>query len=269
MEVKGGYNNKALVLLSELIGTAFIMMAVNWGGVTDATPQCVGLMVGVLIQIFGEIGGGHFNPAVTLAVLFKDGKENWMRNFTFTLMIIISQGIGGVIGTAIAAGGFSFTKQGDAKKITENGYHVAQLCPSGGCNDGGDLLLKVVICEAACTFLFISFVLMIKYHNKAEEHPINAVAIGFMLYLAITMASGISGGCINPVVGLFQSIFQKMANTAIFPNAPETSLVYTGAYIGGPFLGGFIAGMFHKWIHEKAIMSAEEQKDAEYGKMIS
>ena len=53
MEVPGGFNNKFFVLMSELIGTAFVMMAVNWGGVSDATPQCVGLTVFVLIQIFG------------------------------------------------------------------------------------------------------------------------------------------------------------------------------------------------------------------------
>ena len=169
MEIKGGHMNKLSVLISEFLGTAFVMMAVNWGGVSDATPQCVGFVVAILIQIFGEISGGHFNPAVTLAVLFKDGKENWMRNFTFTLIIIITQGLGALLGTAITAGGFSFVKQGDAKKITENGYHVAQLCPSGGCNDEGALMLKVVICEAVCTFLFISFVLMIKYHNAAIE----------------------------------------------------------------------------------------------------
>lgn len=53
MEVPGGFNNKFFVLMSELIGTAFIMMAVNWGGVSDATPQAVGLTVFMLIQIFG------------------------------------------------------------------------------------------------------------------------------------------------------------------------------------------------------------------------
>ncbi len=49
MEVPGGFNNKLFVLLSELIGTAFVMMAVNWGGVSDATPQCVGFTVMILI----------------------------------------------------------------------------------------------------------------------------------------------------------------------------------------------------------------------------
>lgn len=98
--------------------------------------------------------------------------------------------------------------------------------------------------------------------------PPNAIAIGASLYVAITMASGISGGCINPAVGLVQSVFQKMANTSIFPNAPETSLTYVPCYIFGPLFGGFLSGMFHKWIHEKAISKAEECKDTEYGKMI-
>ena len=110
---------------------------------------------------------------------------------------------------------------------------------------------------------------MIVKHNGAAEMPLNAMAIGIALYYAITMASGISGGCINPAVGLFQSLFQKAANTSIFPNAPETAVTYLPAYVGGPFLGGFLSGIFHKSIHEKAIASAEEAKDAEYGKMIA
>lgn len=191
-----------------------------------------------------------------------------MRNFTFAIMLIICQGIGGAIGTAVSAGGFSWAKQGDAKKLPEGGYHVTQLCPANGCNDGGEILLKVFFCEVVCTFLFISMILMVVKHNGAAEMPLNAIAIGFSLYLALQMASGISGGCINPVVGLFQSLFQKMANTTIYPNVPETETLYMPAYIGGPFLGGFIAGMWHKWIHESAISSAEECKDSEYGKMI-
>lgn len=56
-----------------------------------------------------------------------------------------------------------------------------------------------------------------------------------------------------------------MVNKTIFPNAPETGVLYVPAYVGGPFLGGFLAGMFHKWIHEKAISSAQEQAEfAEY-----
>lgn len=94
--------------------------------------------------------------------------------------------------------------------------------------------------------------------------PINSLAIGLALYLAITMASGISGGCINPAVGLVQSVYMKTMNASKFPNAPPTSLVYVGCYVGGPFVGSFFASWFFKMIHERAMIKAEESKDDEY-----
>ena len=118
-------------------------------------------------------------------MLFKEGKAHWMRNFTFSIMIVIAQGIGGVVGLFITAGGFSFTKQSGAKKITESGYHVAQLCPYDGCNDGGDMLPKVLIVESVCTFLYVSMVLMVVKHNGADQMPINAFVIGLSLYLSL------------------------------------------------------------------------------------
>lgn len=266
MEVLGGSQNKFFVLISELLGTAFVMMAVNWGGVSDRTPQCVGFIVFVLAQIFGSISGGHFNPAVTVGMLFKLGKGHWVRNFAMAFAMIIAQGLGGLLGAAITAGGFSFEKQGSVSKVPVEGYHVTQLCPSGGCNDEGAIIPKVLFCEAVCTFLFVSMVLMITRENGSKVTSVNALAIGTSLFLAIQMASGISGGCINPVVGLIQSLFQKMANTSIYPNAPETSMVYIPCYVFGPFLGGFVAGMWHKWIHEKAIASADSAKGEEFEK---
>ena len=94
--------------------------------------------------------------------------------------------------------------------------------------------------------------------------PINALSIGFIYYLAMTMALGISGGCCNPAVGLVQSVYQSTINTHKFPGAPTTSLVYTPAYVFGPFAGAFIAGWFQKLVHEKALAYADEVADEEY-----
>jgi glycerol uptake facilitator-like aquaporin len=72
MEVQGGIDNKAVVCVCEVIGTAFLLIAVNWGGTQGYTPQSVGFTVFMCIQLFGSISGGHFNPAVTAGMYFKE-----------------------------------------------------------------------------------------------------------------------------------------------------------------------------------------------------
>lgn len=48
MEVPGGAKNKLWVLVSELLGTAMLAAAINWGGCSSGTPQCVGLVVFIM-----------------------------------------------------------------------------------------------------------------------------------------------------------------------------------------------------------------------------
>lgn len=96
MEVPGGKENKGLVCLYEFLGTAGLLMAVNWcSGVHG-----VASMLFVLLYCFGSISGGHFNPAVTAAVLVREmfDDKNAGRKFEliiFSIMIVISQLLGG------------------------------------------------------------------------------------------------------------------------------------------------------------------------------
>ena len=167
-----------------------------------------------------------------------------------------------MLGVAIASGGFDLMREDKATSV--NSYSPARLCPSNGCNDGGELLIKVLVCEAVCTFFFVSFIFMIVKHNGATDLPINAMAIGLSLYLVLSMSGGISGGCINPAVGLVQSLYQKFIDQRKFPKSPEVELTYVPAYVGGPFLGGFVAAWFQKMTHERALKNAENAKDEEY-----
>lgn len=189
-----------------------------------------------------------------------------MRNFTFTLMLLIAQGLGAVIGCAICLGGFSLDKN-EGSKVVNKDYYIAQLCPVNGCGDHS-IMMKVAIVEMVCTFLFVNMVFMVVKHNGAADMPINALAIGLSLFLAIRESSGISGGCINPAVGLVQSLFQKSVNHFVYPNAPMQDMTYTPIYVFATLGGGFFAAMFHKMFHERALNAAESAKDAEYSKMV-
>ena len=219
MEVPGAGRNKFFVLWSEMIGTAALLIAVNWGGTSSAVPICAALTISIMIQMHGSISGGHFNPAVTVGVMIRNKHDRTAFGVVYGEVIMLFQIFGAVLGCILCAGAMVWLPQ-DEKKLPEPGSHyITQLCPRNGCNDGGKLVFKVFLVEFVMTFFFVNFVLQIKYQNGADnDTPINGLAIGLALYAAIQIASGISGGCINPAVGLVQTIFQRLFNGHAYPN---------------------------------------------------
>lgn len=139
MEVPGGSKNKAWVLISELLGTAMLAAAFNWGGTSENTPVCVGLSLFAMAQVFGPISGGHFNPAVTIAIFIKHRHYLCGPAFVYSLLIITAQTIGAMLGCAICLMGFPLGAQ-SGNKIPESGHYLQQLCPHNGCNDNGKMV---------------------------------------------------------------------------------------------------------------------------------
>ena len=206
MEVPGGNSNKLVVFLCEALGTAFLLMAVNFGGLSGNTPLVVALTVTGFAQMVGPISGGHFNPAITIAMFIKElgqptNNVTWDYNALFAVGIILSQLVGGIIGVCIVALSVDTRKNETALSVPDINF-ITQLCPACGCNDGGNFLFKVFWVEMIMTFLFATLVLCIVKHNGSRDMPVNAIAIGFGLYTSISIAGPISGGCINPIVAI-------------------------------------------------------------------
>ena len=263
MEVPGGEKTKVWVLISELFGTAFLAAAVNWGGTSNSTAICAGLTIFIMALVFGPISGGHFNPAVSVAILIKHRHKNCGPSIGYFFLIIIAQILGAMLGCAICLMGFPLGAQ-SGNKIPVEGHYLTQLCPHGGnCNDNGKLIGQVFLVEFMMTFLFVAFVIQIVKHNGAQEVPINAACIGIGLYTCIQISSGISGGCINPAIGIVQPVFQRIMNARIYPAAPKTSLVYQSGYVGATFLGGIAAGVFQRYVHEYMISKADLEREKE------
>ena len=104
------------------------------------------------------------------------------------------------------------------------------------------------------TFIFVNVILTIKYHYGAKDHILNALAIGTSLVGMITVAGGISGGCLNPAVGLVQTIFQSIVvkkHPLTFGNRINNELTATTdnmwVYILAPLTGGILAGLWQQY----------------------
>src|SRR2546426_1624710 len=61
--------------ITEFIGTFFLVLTVGCsvviGGAGVIAPLAIGAILMVMIYAGGHISGGHFNPAVTMAVLVR------------------------------------------------------------------------------------------------------------------------------------------------------------------------------------------------------
>ena len=175
MEVPGGHANKLTVCLYEMIGTAFLLVGINLSrnlGAGSFQPVGVGLTLFGNIIMFGAISGGHFNPAVTLGVLIREGPKKIRTNFTFAFMIIAFQLIGATLGCLFVA---FFNKKDPVAHTMYPG--IAMLCPVIDeymvpanplllCDATG-LYYQLFITEAVTTFIFVNVILNVKYHVGA------------------------------------------------------------------------------------------------------
>ena len=81
-------------LVTEFIGT-FIFLGVIMATLNDGNiaPFAIGLALSIVILFGGKISGGHFNPAVSIMMLFRQKSD-----FTYAECIgyIIAQVLGGI-----------------------------------------------------------------------------------------------------------------------------------------------------------------------------
>jgi aquaporin Z len=185
-----------------MIGAATIIIAVNWTSSKPYQAFAVGLMLTVNIILLGPISNAHCNPAVTLGVFIRNSVEkrskgNNMFNFMYALKLMVSQIIGAALGACIV--GFTADVEGDklAKLCT---YYGSSTCEPGNPS-------KALLVEIIGTFLFVSVNVNIIFDNGSKELILNAFVIGTALAVGVAIAAPLSGGSINPAVGLVQPIF--------------------------------------------------------------
>lgn len=61
--------------------------------------------------------------------------------------------------------------------------------------------------EVVGTAIFVSLIMAVKYYTPSNESILGAFTVALALYGVIMTIGGKTGGCLNPAVGLVQSVF--------------------------------------------------------------
>ena len=164
----------------EIIGTFFLVFTVATSTLSRSTftPLAAGTVLMVMVYAGGHISGGHYNPAVTMAALWRgrigaaDATAYW-----------IVQLVAGVVAALLA-------------NAVVHSSSVKTQHPSG------HTLLATAIVEFLFTFALCYVVLNVATSQSQRDNSFFGLAIGFTVVAGAFAVGGISGGAFNPAVSL-------------------------------------------------------------------
>jgi aquaporin Z len=161
----------------EFIGTFFLVFTVGMCVRGDAhlAPLAIGSALMVMIFAGGHISGGHFNPAVTLAVTLRGKAE--LKDF---IPYWVAQFAAGTVAALLVT-------------VLFNGKPAAPALHG---------TVPSLIVEFLFTFALAWVVLNAATAKGTSGNSFYGLAIGFTVLTGAIAVGGISGGAFNPAVGL-------------------------------------------------------------------
>jgi aquaporin Z len=196
----------------EAIGTFFLVFTVGAtvGSASPFAPLAIGAALMVMIYAGGHISGGHYNPAVTLAVLvrhrigLRDAVAYWVVQF----------------GAGLLAAAVVRTIIDPARKPTAAAVMLS-----------GHILTAAFVAELLFTFALCYVVLNVATSKDHSDNSFYGLAIGFTVVAGAFAVGAISGGAFNPAVALGAAVMGLFAWPTLW------------AYLLAQVLAGIAAGV--------------------------
>jgi len=224
--------------LAEFVGTMGLLLAVGGAAVFTlgafeplARVLIISLSVGFglvgLIYAFGDISGGHFNPAVTIAA-WVAGRMSARDVVPY----ILAQVAGGVLGMGIVAG----IAYGNSTFFpVAQGAGLASQCYSGsGAPSGCAFSVSAVfLIEVAFTFLLVVAILFSTRDNGSAKN-LAPIGIGLTLLMTNLVAIPIDGASINPARSFAPAVLSSMWSSGNWAIGQDW-LFWVAPIIGGLF----------------------------------
>jgi aquaporin Z len=149
-------------------------MATNKAGAGALAPLAIGSILMVMVFAGGHVSGGHFNPAVSTAVLLR-GR---MATNEFVAYLVTQFAAAVLAGLLVRYVG---------------GVEQHAIVASAG---------KMLIVEFLFTFALAWVVLHVATARGTEANSFYGLAIGFTVVAGALAVGGISGGAFNPAIAL-------------------------------------------------------------------
>ncbi|HEY5346400.1 MAG TPA: MIP/aquaporin family protein [Verrucomicrobiae bacterium] len=200
--------------LVEFIGTFFLVLTVGMTviapGAGALAPLAIGSALMIMVYAGGHVSGGHYNPAVTLAV--------WLRGRCATADVLpywISQILG-----ALAAGSLTLYLKG-CPHVTPADVNIG----------------PAFLAELVGAFALAYVVLNVATAKATAGNSNYGLAIGFTVMVMAFALGGISGGAFNPAVavGITEMHIEKSGNLWL--------------YLFGDLAGGALAALVFKFVN--------------------
>jgi len=179
-----------------------------------------GLAIGLMAMAAGHISGGHFNPAVTLAMLVT-------RRIDMTRAIgyVIAQLAGALAGAALLVLCY--------RDIERNAVNLGVPAVGANLSAGNALVMEIVL-----TF-FLVFVIF----GTAVDTRTPKVVSGFLIGLTITMdivaGSAVSGAAMNPARWFGPAVIQQeWSDLWVWWVGPAIGAVLAGVLYNDIIMGG-------------------------------
>ncbi len=223
--------------LTEFIGVFFLVLTIGLMviGESEFAPLAIGSVLMVMVYMGGHISGGHYNPAVTLAVALR-GKLAWSQ----TIPYWISQITG-----ALAASFAVFT-------ITGSTFAPA---PGEGVSVSSALLVESLFTFALCLVVCNSATA-----RATAGNSFYGLAIGFTVVAGAFAGGGVSGGAFNPAVGTGPILFSVLSGEGGFGNL--------WIYLVGPLAGSVVAAIVSNLQHADEAVAPQVASTAPEPKLL-
>lgn len=224
-EPKGDMHN----YLSEFLGTFFLNLTVGTAvcSGTTAAVWAISIALGNWIFALGDVSGAHFNPAVTVAILFRGAIDT-----TKASMYIVSQLCGSIAAAFITHVMFS-------------GHQTSMFYFH---SHGNYTHHQAYIAEVIATFTLSYVVLSVATTATPVIKEYFGFVIGSCVFTGATAIGSISGGSLNPSVTIGFSLVYEMLHG-------RSAITQWALYVVSELAGGILAAVIFRYLTHSSEMS--------------